>query len=369
MRVVHCGCVSRMNPSFPIAIVGAGPAGSSLARRLAGAGRETMLFHSSTAEGKHCGGGIPPRTFDEFPWLRDIAAPSRDVNLITLVSPAGEACEIELQRPVRIFSRPLFDEGLRAMARSAGARVINERVRSLRRDGSCWIIRTDSSERIASFLVGADGVAGIARRTLAGRFPPSALSLCAGYYLSAPDPARIVIGFLRRRESYAWIFPRPDMASAGIGAPLAGGHAGALRGELRSWLTGIHPDHPFDFSRPYASLVPTYTGTSNAVCGDGWALVGDAAGVAEPVTREGIFFSIASAEICASAILEGRSVSYSRHLSAFLSERFRGALLIRRHLFTPFLTRRVIRTLSRSRAARKRMQSFFSGDLRYRRII
>jgi flavin-dependent dehydrogenase len=354
-----------MNLRSPVAIVGAGPAGSSLARRLAASGVEVLLFHAPTRAEKHCGGGIPARTFDEFPWLDELAPLGREIRLITIIPPRGSPCNVALTKPVMIFTRRVFDDALRAAALAAGARIVAEQVRSVRIDGTGWLVRTDVSEHRAAFLVGADGVTGVVRRAVAERFAPSALSLCAGYYFDPPDDEKIVIGFLIRKASYAWIFPRPDAASAGIGAPLVGSSAQALRQELREWLRTIYPGHPFDFSRSYASLVPTYTGKTKAVCGKGWALVGDAAGVAEPVTREGIYFSIKSSELLAAALMNGQPEEYVPSLAECLYQEHRHALFIRKYLFRPLFTESVIRLMTRSTSARSAMQRFFSATLRY----
>jgi len=355
-----------MNPSlFHVAIVGAGPAGASLVTLLSKAGTDVLLFHSPEAAEKHCGGGIPPRTFDEFPWLVELPSPFKELRLITLVSPDGASCDLELTRPMRIVARPCFDEGLRQCARRSGAHVLNERVRSLQRDGRGWVIRTDTSEHRAGFLVGADGAVSLVRRTLSDRLPAHSLSLCAGYYFTPPDEERITVGFLKRRAAYAWIFPRPGLASAGIVAPFAGSDRYTLLEELRSWLERSFPGFMFDYSRPYSALVPTYARRGGPVCGDGWALVGDAAGVAEPVTREGIYFSLKSAEILVSAFLNGHPEDYGRLLTAFLEKRHRAALFLRRSVFTPFFTERTVRLIRKSAFAQRAMEQFFSGSLSY----
>jgi geranylgeranyl reductase len=348
----------------PIAVVGAGPAGSSLAFLLARGGFPTILFNASGGE-KHCGGGIPARTFDEFPWLGELAPPFKEIRLITLVPPDGSSCDLELSRPMRLVSRSSFDEWLRNLARQSGAYLINERVRSVEPDGRDWIIRADTSEHRAEFVVGADGAASFVRRTLSDRFPPSSLSLCAGYYFTPPDENRITIGFLKKRATYAWVFPRPGLASAGIVAALTGSDRRTLLGELRSWLEQSFPGFVFDYSLPYSALVPTYAKSRCPVCGDGWALVGDAAGVAEPVTREGIYFSLKSAELLASSLMNGRPEDYGKLLTGFLDKRHRAALFLKSYILTPSFIERAVKKIKKRTSAKRAMEQYFSVTLRY----
>jgi len=353
----------------PVAIIGAGPSGSWLASLLARRGLPPLLFHAAGEE-KHCGGGIPERTLDSFPLLRDLSSPRREMYQIRFIAPSGNSCDLALSRPITIFDRSTFDEELRTRAHRNGAHLITERVRSIRKEGNLWTIQTDSSEHRARFLVGADGASGIVRRTVSKCLPASSFSLCAGYYFfDPPDKEKIIIGLLRKSSAYTWVFPRPGPAFAGIVCALAGIDRNTLLGELRSWLERVFPGFAFNYSRPYSALIPTYRKDAIRACGEGWALVGDAAGVAEPVTREGIHFSLKSAELCAEALLGGGIDRYGSRLSRFLSQQHRVALLIRKYLFTSLFAEYSIRLFRKSSSARNKPERFFSGTLRYRELL
>ncbi|MCX6357401.1 MAG: NAD(P)/FAD-dependent oxidoreductase [Candidatus Aureabacteria bacterium] len=352
----------------PVAIIGAGPAGASLAYWLASAGREVLLFDGSGGSEKHCGGGVPARTLDQFPWLRDIASPSTQANSILFTADRGQSAEVALSRPITLYARSGFDAALRNLARGSGATLIAGRVRAIGRDGPCWTVRTDAGEFSAGFIAGADGASSLVRRTLAQPFSRRALSLCAGYYIPASDPRRISVAFLKRRAAYAWFFPCPGLASAGVVAPLIGARREELLHEVRAWLAGLYPGQVFDFSRPYAAIVPTYHRGNAPYRGEGWALVGDAAGVADPVTREGIYFSIQSSALLAAAILDGNNAAYGPMLSRFLKSSFGGAVIPNICLFRPFFTYRFTQLLARQQDARMVIDRFISGALDYRNI-
>jgi flavin-dependent dehydrogenase len=225
-------------------------------------------------------------------------------------------------------------------------------------------VSADDGPHRARFVVGAGGVSGPVGRSLAGRVPLSSLSLCAGYYVHPPG-GNIVVGFLRRRACYAWMFPGPSAASVGVVSPLGAADGKELLNVLRAWLDGAFPGLRFDLTRPFFALVPEYRSRRSPVCGPGWALVGDEAGVADPVTREGIFFSLLSSEALACALREGDEASYGRRFTTLMASAHRRALAARRLFFRPPLPGLLVRAARRSPRSRELLGGFFSGDLAY----
>lgn len=346
-----------------VAIVGAGPAGSTLAALLARAGFATLLFHA-VGRPKHCGGGVPPRAFDRLPLLRGLAAPRAEIRRISFSAPgAGAAPPVELPRPLAVFDRAALDRALRDEAERSGARLVSACVRRIEKRGASWEIEAGDGTYGAGFLAGADGVSGIVRRFLSTPFPPAALSLCAGYYLAAPDPGRISIGFTGVKASYAWLFPGPTAASAGIVAPLAGWRGEQLRRLLRAWLEAEYPGFRFNWTRPYAAVVPTPGLSAERLGGTAWALVGDAAGAADPATREGIYFSMRSSALLARCLIRNRPAAYPALLRVLLLSWHVPTLLARRFFFTEAGTERFVRALRARAASREAVGRFIAGPL------
>ena len=65
----------------------------------------------------------------------------------------------------------------------------------------------------------------------------------------------------------------------------------------------------------YAARIPGLNATTwnqRRVCGEGWALIGDAAGFADPVTGEGIYYALRSAELFAECALASRPDQYEQ---------------------------------------------------------
>src|SRR5436190_14327196 len=147
--------------SFDVIIVGAGPAGSFAAERLARAGISVALFDGRPpGEPKACGGGVTSKALKAWPHLLD--AVGRTIDELDMYSPAGKHLHMKLEEPFAVYSRIAFDTFLRDRAREAGAVVINEKItgRGLKRNdaGAKWTLRSHSGEEFScNYLVGADG--------------------------------------------------------------------------------------------------------------------------------------------------------------------------------------------------------------------
>src|SRR6185437_10926050 len=144
---------------FDVIIVGAGPAGSFAAERLARAGVRVGLFDGRPpGEPKACGGGVTSKALKAWPHL--LEAVGRTIDELDMYSPSGKHLHLKLEEPFAVYSRIAFDTFLRERARSAGAEVFAEKVsaRGFKRAGDAWLVKTQSgAEYSCKFLVGADG--------------------------------------------------------------------------------------------------------------------------------------------------------------------------------------------------------------------
>src|ERR1700694_3909760 len=171
---------------FDVLIVGAGPAGSFAAERLARGGVRVALFDGRPpGEPKACGGGVTSKALKAWPQL--LEAVGRTIDELDMYSPSGRHLHLKLDEPFAVYSRIAFDTFLRERAREAGARVFAERIsgRGFKRTeadadetsaypGDGWIIRTQSgAEFFTDWLVGADGANSAIAKKLAGPLPPA----------------------------------------------------------------------------------------------------------------------------------------------------------------------------------------------------
>ena len=108
-------------------IVGAGPAGSFAAERLARAGASVALFDGRPpGEPKACGGGVTSKALKAWPHL--LEAVGRTIDELDMYSPSGKHLHLKLDEPFAVYSRIAFDTFLRERARDAGAAVIAEKI-------------------------------------------------------------------------------------------------------------------------------------------------------------------------------------------------------------------------------------------------
>ena len=303
------------------AVVGAGPAGAHLASRLAAAGREVLLFDPKGAWEKPCGGGVPTRALREFSFILESSDyPKKLIRNVTLVSASGRRVSITVKQPFAIFSREVLNRLVLDRALDFGARFVQEAVTEIEREDGAWRLRTAGGrEWRATFLIGADGAASPTRRKLVGIFPRQDVAVAFGYNIAEPDDGdgRIatdseaaVIYFPPRFTGYIWAFPRPGGVNFGVAAKLGTKTADELRRLLTEFVGGYYGGEMPAPARMtfFGAKIPTLDAgswQSLPTAGEGWALIGDAAGFTDPITGEGIYFAFRSAELLAEVLLAG----------------------------------------------------------------
>jgi len=311
--------------SAEIAIIGAGPAGAHLAARLASEGRDVILFDPKGAWEKPCGGGVPTRALREFAFILDSTDyPRKLVRRITMISPLGRRVSLTLDEPFAVYSRQILNGLVLDRAIQSGAEFVREAVCEFSR-GDGWAISTDAGNHYrAKFLVGADGAASFTRRRLVGIFPKQDLALAFGYNIDCGDEPspngrarktstdsetdEVIIQFPRDFTGYLWAFPRPGVMNFGVASKLGERTSDQLRALLGDFVAdyygGVMPAaQKLTF---FGAKIPTLDLASwrgLQTIGEGWALIGDAAGFADPITGEGIYYSFKSADLLADALL------------------------------------------------------------------
>jgi geranylgeranyl reductase family protein len=353
-----------MSKQFEVLIVGAGPAGSFAAERLAQGGVRVALFDGRPeGEPKACGGGVTAKALKAWPHL--LNAVGRTVDELDMYSPSGKRLHMKLDEPFAIYSRVAFDSYLRDRARAAGAEVLFEKItaRGIIRTENGWILRgRNNSEWPAKVLVGADGANSSIAKKLAGPLEASDMEVAFGYRAPLPEQGDVptVIAFLPGWVGYAWAFPRLDHISFGIATTQEAFDHKALDDLLWQFMVGYYRQRENAkaniwknagagssaieqnlraTAERYAARIPglaDQTWDKRRACGEGWALLGDAAGFADPVTGEGIYYALRSAELFAEAFLEGRPEEYEQRWRADFGGELRRASQMRRRFYGNF---------------------------------
>lgn len=384
---------------FDCLIIGAGPTGSFAAELLAKGGAKVALFDGRPeGEPKACGGGVTAKALKAWPHL--LNAVGRTVTELDLYSPSSKRLHLTLDEPFAIYSRIAFDCYLRDRALDAGAHVISEKIsarKTKRRDNGWHVISDTGAEWIGTFLIGADGANSGIAKMLAGPLPPSDMEVAFGY--RAPLPANGVastaVAFLPGWVGYAWAFPRPDHISFGIATTQDAFEHEPLDDLLWQFMTGYYErcdgnnvkfwnndavtsersrieEHLRATAERYAARIPglaAKTWDSRKVSGDDWALLGDAAGFADPVTGEGIYYALRSAEIFAEAYLSGDALSYEQRWRKDFGAELRRAAQMRRRFYGNFwgapFTERMIEFARGHRGVKRVLGDLVAGEQGY----
>ncbi|MDX1384787.1 MAG: hypothetical protein R3190_14135, partial [Thermoanaerobaculia bacterium] len=163
---------------------------------------------------------------------------------------------------------------------------------------------------------------GLSRRTVGG--PHELVSVGLGASIPSVETEHLVLSFPAVADAYAWIFPRPGGVSVGIaydGSRLSTGDAERLLSRLLDRRLPSARDL-WGSGRRYRYPIPLYSPSTARSVARGVArrvlLVGDAAGIADPLTREGIRYAALSGREAAAALAAGAPETYPRRLAALL---------------------------------------------------
>ena len=349
-----------------IAVLGGGPAGAFAGERLAAAGLPVTILDEKLAWEKPCGGGLTAKALERYPFLAAGEAPARFIDRAVLVAPNGARTSMRLRRPLAIYSRQVLNGLLLDRARRAGAEIVRDRVTGAERVDGGWRLQGKNGGYSADYCIAATGARNPLRQ-FGTRFGPRDAYVALGYY--APGSVdHIEIQFLDDLEGYLWIFPRTDHLSVGICGKI---DSAGLRRRIERYMAERRI--PVEGSKFYCHLLPSLAASSfdrNRLAGDGWSAVGDAAGLVDPITGEGLYYALRSADLLAECLAEGNPSEYPRRVRADLMDDLRfGARMARlfyrgRFLLGP-VTTRMIEFSRRSPTFQDLMQDLIAGTQGY----
>lgn len=282
------------------------------AETLARGGVRVTVFEEKSAWEKPCGGGIPPRALARYPFLLDAVEEHQRLEDVEMVAATGASVRFRLRRPLVVYSRATLNQLLLRRAADAGAEVVSDRILNFRRQGSGWRLEGRERSYAADYLVLAAGARSRLRGLLAGHFAARDFMLTFGYY--APSDGNLLrVQFFEDFEGYAWAFPRPDHLSLGICGKVGDSDMHGLQARLGDFIRQHGYGEASTHAPVFSHLLPALSMESwhnLRLAGSGWALAGDAAGLADPVTGEGIYFAMRSGELLADALLADAPESY-----------------------------------------------------------
>jgi len=294
--------------TYDVAIVGAGPSGTYLGAKLAKMGLKTLILEKySFPRYKPCGGGLTKKAVNLLPegWQSLV---EDEITNIIFTYKMKEPVKIKFDSPV-IYTvmRDRLDSWLAETAQKAGAKLLEASpVKYISFSENCFEVTTDSNRFKARYVVGADGPASIVCK----KFP---YDTEVGFAKALEAEIRVDDKTLQQYRStiwleyglidhgYSWIFPKKNHLSIGNGT--FSKKRIDLKQNLNNFSNAKFPGE-FTLIKRQGHPIPYLKGTSGKFQWQKTLLVGDAAGFADPLTGEGIYYALKSAEVAAEVISE-----------------------------------------------------------------
>jgi len=305
-------------------IVGAGVAGASAAYHLAKAGHQVLVLEKmGFPRYKTCSGAVSPAI---APWFDFDFSPaiSRQVNQICLTWQMGDPINLTLKapEPMWMVDRAVFDEFLIHQAQSQGAEFHpNTAVTGIQRQGNQWQVTTNNGNFTAPYLVAADGANGTTSKFLKFKEKKTRRSIALETDIPPGLEAdgKTYFDFGGVKNGYIWNFPKAHGRSLGI-TTFRGNDPKDLASQLTAYAEKfglkVRPGQVHEF----VSCI--WDGNQNLHT-EGALVIGEAAGLVDPLIGEGIRPGVLSgvrAAASISAALGGDSQALAKYTQTIQQE-------------------------------------------------
>lgn len=312
--------------TWDVAVIGAGPAGLAAASAAAAAGAQTIVLERAEhPRYKTCGGGLIGASRAAAGGLIDV--PARDeIRSATVTLRGGQEYTRSHSEPLlAMIVRDEFDAALLKRAEENGAHVRQRaQVRAIEQaDGRATARLGDGTEVTAQVIIGADGSSGVTARHVGATFDQVDLGL--ELEIAVPDKVasqwrgRVLLDWGKIPASYGWVFPKGDRLTVGVIA--SRGQGEATKAYLREFVDRLGLA---GFEAVQDSGHLTRCRCDDSPLRKGQVIVaGDAAGLLDPWTREGISFALRSGTLAGEYAVKGDLNGYVAAVNATLARDMR----------------------------------------------
>lgn len=327
---------------YDAVIIGAGPAGACAGYWLSAAGLKTALVdRRKFPREKLCGGLLTCKTVDILRTVLPVEEiPKLAITASHVFHHGQPAASFRLLSQAYTVRRPRFDALLVEAAEKRGVHTyLGESLLDV--DFEQKEVFLSGGRKLGySALIGADGALSRVRR-LAG-FPKNEMGFCAEAHVPwdlLRDPDRLRAGGIEiyygdYPDGYGWVFPCEDSVAVGVGNLTRGMAEKRIMDQYRQFLGDVLTTADV---KPAGAYLPS--GTSVVLGGPPYedlCLIGDAAGLIDPFTGEGIYYAVLSAKAVADALASGKPAypEYERRMRRTAGE-IRDTVHIRNRVYSP----------------------------------
>jgi geranylgeranyl reductase family protein len=359
---------------FDVAVVGAGPAGATAALLLAREGvRVALIEKEALPRYKTCGGGVVGRAFRILP--EDVAIPVEHACHAAEANFLDSGLGFRVSRDVPIVSMTMradLDKALVDAAVASGAELLAPcTLLDLEQDPDGVDLHTSSGLVRAGWVVGADGALSTVARKAGWTHPLRTIpALEAEIAVPADVHARFAgvarFDFEAMEAGYGWVFPKREHLSCGILTTERG--VGGLREALERYLARVGLSSPAP-DELHGYVIPARPRRGGFVRGR-VLLAGDAAGLADPLTGEGISIGIWSGTLAARALARAEP-DPSRYVRSLRRELLPELRIARALAWVTYRQARLARPLLRRRGKvfTERLTDVFLGERTYGSLV
>lgn len=294
---------NRGTPMLDCIVVGAGPAGSGAAYHLARLGRSVLMLERDTLPRyRPCAGGLSPQVAQWYDFSFEPVISQR-VDRVGFTYQLEDPVEaiIDTPEPLWMVKRDELDHYLVQQAVRQGAQIkTGITVTGAKFEQDHWQVQTSQGEFQARYVVGADGAMGVSAKVLGfrPRRPRVSLTLELPQALDPEQARRSHFDFGLIKNGFVWVFPKADRLTFNA-TTMVGGSAKELRSPLEDYVRhfGFQPEQ----GQLHTGAFTLWDGNRN-LHGRHAVLAGDAAGLADPFSLEGMRPALLSGWRAAEAI-------------------------------------------------------------------
>jgi len=369
-----------LKSTYHVIIVGAGPAGSAAAYTLASAGLDVCLIDKSVfPRNKLCGGLLTLRSWKIYnqifktDWAPTILNTSRGIDFYYR---NRFLCSVDDYSSLFSTQRSIFDMFLVQQAKGKGA-VFLQGMPVKTVDIQSSSVRLQNGKILkAAYIIGADGANSILARSLPGNsFNKKNMAL--GLEMEVPilekynkrNQPEIYFGIVN--WGYGWVFPKKETFTVGIGGSLKKNKD--IRNVFKHFLKQRFGDVPRGNIKghflPFGNYHPK-PGCNNVL------LCGDAAGLVEPITGEGIAFAMQSGHYAAQAVLYATNQNnpqsaYRHYLEKYhqITRLFKYANVMKYFIFPKISEKIFINTLPKTRTVPRKQMDLMADAIDYKDYV